>query len=62
MSEGAMNEEWVERIAEAVVQKLDERDQINAIAMQVLHLLDARTKSNPGSEPSAQAGGSGDKR
>jgi len=62
MSEGEMNERWVERIAEAVVQKLDERDQINAIAMQVLHLLDARTQSNPGSEPSAQAAGSGDQR
>lgn len=47
MSEGGMNEEWIDRIAEAVVRKLDERDQINAIAMQVLHLLEAREKADP---------------
>jgi len=39
-------DEWVERIAEAVVRKLDEREHINAIAHLVLRLLEARqTKS-----------------
>ena len=45
MADVETTDEWVERIAEAVVQRLDERDQINAIAVQVLRLLEARTKS-----------------
>ena len=42
MVEGAMNEEWVERIADAVVRKLDEHEQVNAIARLVLQMLDQR--------------------
>jgi len=42
VTESRMSEEWVEKIADAVVRRLDEREQINAIAMEVLRILDAR--------------------
>jgi len=42
MSEGEMSEQWVERIADAVVKKLDEHEQITAIARLVLQMLGQR--------------------
>ena len=48
MGEGEMNDAWVERIAEAVVRKLDEREQINAIAEEVLRLLQTREAPTEG--------------
>jgi len=41
-ADGGMSDEWVERIADAVVSKIDEYEQVNAIARLVLRMLDQR--------------------
>jgi len=41
-------QELIDRVAEAVVRKIEEREKIDAIAEAVLQNLEARTSSSPG--------------
>ena len=56
MGEAELSEQSVERIAEAVVRKLDEHEQINAIASLVLRMLELKQKAQSGETPAAVAG------
>ena len=57
--DGGMNEEWVERIADAVVRKIDEYEQVNAIARLVLRMLDQR-QAAAAAAPSGESKGPGE--